>query len=251
MRLATWNLERVSPRAWRRAPAQQRRIAAVDADVWVFTETFTTRSPGDEYRGVFSPAYPQRRPDPDERWTAIWSRWPITVLDEPAPHRRGTVAARIDSPTGPLIVYGTVIAYHGERHHDDGREAQGWEVHRTEIDRQGAEWRRLRAENPGVPIVVAGDLNQGRSGRRSEYGNTAVRQALTDAFDAAGLRCVTEIDLVATGQITERSHVQHIAVSDSIGVVGPVLAWDRVDDTGYRLSDHPTVAVEIDVSPPS
>ncbi|MFM7685722.1 MAG: hypothetical protein ACKPDI_07345, partial [Actinomycetota bacterium] len=68
--------------------------------------------PGDGFEAVFSPPHPDRRPNPDERWTAIWSRWPITPLDDPAPHRRGSVAGMVTTPMGSLIVYGTVIAYH-------------------------------------------------------------------------------------------------------------------------------------------
>lgn len=67
IRIATWNLERCSPRAWRKAPAQDARMAEVHADVWVLTETFTSRSPGDGYEAMFSPAHPERRPDPNER----------------------------------------------------------------------------------------------------------------------------------------------------------------------------------------
>ena len=92
-------------------------MAEVNADIWVLTETFVDRSPGPEFRPVFSPVHPERRPNLDERWTAIWSRWPFKALTDPAPHRRGTVAAMITTPLGQLIVYGTVIAYHGERNH--------------------------------------------------------------------------------------------------------------------------------------
>lgn len=81
IRVATWNLQRCSPLAWRKAPAQRRRIEQVDVDVWVLTETFTSRSPGPGFTGVFSPPHLERRPNPDERWTAVWSRWPIEPLD--------------------------------------------------------------------------------------------------------------------------------------------------------------------------
>jgi len=244
IRIATWNLERCSSSAWSKAPAQQRRLAQVDADIWVLTETFTDRSPVPGFTGVFSPPHPERRPNPDERWTAVWSRWPIEQLDEPAPHRRGTVAARIATPTGPVIVYGTVIAYQHEPTHDDGRPARGWEVHTAEVTRQSAEWQLLRQQHPETPLVVAGDFNQARSGRPRSYGTTATRAAMTDALSRAGLRCLTEVDLVESGAITQRSHVEHICVSDGL-TAAPVLAWDRVDDNGVSVSDHPTLAVDL------
>lgn len=245
IRLATWNLERVSPRAWLRAPAQQRRMTEVAADIWVLTETFVTRSPGKPFAGVFSPPHRERHSDPDERWTAIWSHWPIETVAEPAPHRRGTVTALVTTPEGPLLVYGTVIAYQHEPHHDDGRPARGWEVHAAEVARQVAEWRRLRELFPGVPLVVAGDFNQARSGARWSYGTNAARQALTDGLADAGLVCLTQVDLASAGVVSERSHVEHICVSAELTAESRVLAWDRVDLQGTRLSDHPTIAIDL------
>jgi len=85
-------------------------MTAVNADVWVVTETFVDRVPGEGFDVVFSPPHPDRRPNPDARWTAIWSRWPVTALADPAPHRRGSIAAIVSVPMGRPIVYGTVIA---------------------------------------------------------------------------------------------------------------------------------------------
>jgi hypothetical protein len=200
-RVATWNLERRSSRAWSRAPFQQERMTLVDADIWGLTETFVDRAPDDDFDAVFSPPHPDRRPNPDERWTAIWSRWPIAPLEDPAPHRRGSLAAMISTPMGSLVVYGTVIAYHLELFHDDGRPAGAWEVHLAEIERQAQEWHRIRELHPDIPIVVAGDFNQARSGRRWSYGTDAARQAVTDGLARAGMRCLTEEDLVETGAI--------------------------------------------------
>ena len=193
---------------------------------------------------MFSPPHPERRPDPDERWTAIWSRWPITALDEPAPHRRGTVAAWVDTPIGPVIVYGCVIAWGNEPSFDDGRPARAWEVHTVEVERQRAEWLRIRRRYPDVPMIVAGDFNQGRSGSRWSYGTNAARQAVTDGLGAAGRRCLTEENLEASG-VLSRSHVEHICASLDLEPVGPMLVWDRVDDQGKHLSDHPTIAIDL------
>lgn len=245
VRVATWNLQRHSSRAWSKAPRQRERMEAVAADIWVLTETFVDRSPGDEFDGVFSPPHPDRRPNPNERWTAIWSRWPITSLNDPHPHRRGSLAAVVTSPIGPVIVYGTVIAYHLERFHDDGRPARAWEVHAAEVERQVREWQRLRDLHPSVPLIVAGDFNQARSGRRWSYGTGAARQAVTEGLARAGMRCLTETDLVETGAISDRSHVEHICVTDDLEPVGPLHAWDRFDDHGRELSDHPTLAVDL------
>ena len=243
-RIATWNLERTTSRSWKKAPAQDRRMAEIDADVWVLTETFTDRSPGDGYDGWHSPHHPDRRSDERERWTAVWSRWPITPLDDPPPHRRGTVIVRVEAPIGPIIVYGSVIAWANESSFDDGRPARAWQVHLAEIERQSTEWAAIRRAHPEVPLVVAGDLNQGRSGRRWDYGTSATSSSLTSGLERAGLRCLTEVDLVADG-LVERSHVEHICLDPQLEMTGHVLASDRVDDDGTRLSDHPTIAVDV------
>lgn len=44
--------------------------------------------------------------------------------DDDEPHRHGSIAAPIDSPTRPIIVCGTVIAWANEPHHDDGTRAR-------------------------------------------------------------------------------------------------------------------------------
>jgi endonuclease/exonuclease/phosphatase family metal-dependent hydrolase len=218
-------------------------MADVNADVWVLTETHVDHRPSPAHRhGVFSPPHPERRPD-HERWTAIWSRWPLTPLNDPPPHRRGTVAAMVRAPSGPLIVYGTVIAWANEPHHDDGRPARMWEVHLAEIERQGREWAQLRAEHPGVPLVVAGDFNQDRDGS-NWYGTVATRARLGEALAGAGLVCTTRIDAVACG-LLERNHlIDHICLPPELDAAAEVRCWEPVDGD-QRLSDHPVVAVDL------
>ena len=163
------------------------------------------------------------------------------------PHRRGTVAADIETPLGRMIVYGCVIAWSHKPTFDDGTPAATWEVHAAEIDRQATEWLWLREHHPDRPLVVAGDFNQGRSGRRWDYGTHALRQQLTDRLDQVGLRSLTDLDLVETGQLVQ-SHVQHICVSPELRASGRVHAWERTDESGQRLSDHPTLAADLTVS---
>ncbi len=162
----------------------------------------------------------------------------------PAAHRRGTVSAIVHAPDGPLIVYGTVIAWANEPHFDDGSPARMWQVHLAEIERQAAEWARIRALHPGLPLVVLGDFNQDRDGS-GWYGTAATRAALSDGLDRAGLVCVTEADAVAAGWL-ERSHlVDHICVSAELADGRAVRCWEAIDAAGQRLSDHPTIAIDL------
>lgn len=244
MRIATWNVERPKPNGWKIPPVQLRRMAAVNADVWVLTETHVDHQPTEEHvHRAFCPPYADRRPS-TEVWTAIWSRWPLQELSDPAPHRRGTVTARVETPSGPLIVYGTVIPWANEPRFDDGRRARMWEAHEAEIVRQGNEWQRIRTSYPDLPVIVAGDFNQDRDGS-GWYGKAAARLALTSALQAADLACVTEQDAVASGLLRTDHLVDHICVSAELTERVTVRCWDRIDDTGQRLSDHPTVAIDV------
>lgn len=112
-------------------------MADIDADIWVLTETRASVSPAEGHYGIHTPPHPIRRPDGDERWVSIWSRWPLAPTGL-APDPRRSVSAVVESPLGDLIVYGTVLPWANERG-DDGR-ANMWEVLEREIGRQGREW---------------------------------------------------------------------------------------------------------------
>jgi endonuclease/exonuclease/phosphatase family metal-dependent hydrolase len=155
------------------------------------------------------------------------------------------VATVVSSPEGDLIVYGTVIAWANEPFCDDGDPARMWQVHAAEIDRQGAEWARLRAQHPELPLVVAGDFNQNRDGARW-YGTHAVRDSMTRQLRSAGLRCLTDVDVVAAGMLGSHHLVDHICVSPDLDLVGDLQCWEpREASTSVRLSDHPTVLVTL------
>jgi endonuclease/exonuclease/phosphatase family metal-dependent hydrolase len=218
-------------------------MAAIAADVWVLTETRESIAPESGLYGVSTPPHPERRPDPDERWVSIWSRWPVSATGiEPDPS--GSVSALIERPDGPLLIYGTVLPWANERG-QDGR-ARMWEVHHREIERQGAEWLELRRRFPDVPLIVAGDFNQDRDGS-GWYGTSRGRRLLTDALERASLVCLTAGDVVAEGLLRETHLVDHIAVCQAwrSRQEVAVACWERTDDDGIRLSDHPTVAVDL------
>ena len=219
-------------------------MADVAADIWVLTETHVDYQPTDQHTHVvYCPAHETRR-GVDERWTAIWSRWPLSQIEDPAPNRRGTVAALAETPTGEIVVYGTVIAWANDPVHNDGQPAKMWEVQAAEITRQGADWQKLRQLHPTTPLIVAGDFNQDRDGS-GWYGTKAVRAALGHALREADLVCVTDQDVVATGLLKSDHLVDHICISSGLTISTPILCWERIDESGQRLSDHPTVAIDI------
>jgi endonuclease/exonuclease/phosphatase family metal-dependent hydrolase len=243
LRIATWNLERPSARPGRRRPRQLERLSAVDADVWVLTETRVTFSPAPGYHGLHTPPHPPRRPDEDERWVGIWSRWPLVPTEVP-PDPSGAVSAIVDRPDGPFVVYGTVLPWANERG-DDGR-ARMWEVHHAEVVRQSTDWRDLRARLPELPLLVAGDFNQDRDGS-GWYGSRVGRELLTQGLAEASLVCVTSEDVVAAGKLDRNHLVDHVAISTDMlrDHDVDVHCWEPTDPEGVALSDHPTVAVDL------
>lgn len=234
--VAKWNLERVSTRAWRKLPAQQRAMGAVDADIWVLTETRAAITPSEGYHPLHCP--PLDSHDADERMVSIWSRWPIEPTGL-APRARGAVSGIVQTPDGPVAVFGSVIPYA----HDKGAEGTSrlWQEHYREIKRLGPEWAALAAH---MPVVVAGDLNQDRDGSRV-YGTHQGRAMLTDALEGADLRCLTEQDAVATGLLRGHHLIDHVCASRSLADRWEVSCWEPVDAEGIRMSDHPGVVVHL------
>lgn len=241
VRVATWNLERVSPRSWRKLPAQRAVMEEVDADLWVLTETRTGVAPGEGFHALHCPPRDSGYHAEDERMVSIWSRWPIKPTSV-APRARGAVSGLIHTPAGQLAVFGSVIPYANAKGPDGT--SRMWEEHYAEIERLAEEWMALSAS---TPLVVAGDLNQDRDGS-GRYGTKKGRTILTDAFAAAGLMCLTEADMVAAGQLARHHLIDHIAVSETLGHrAGPVECWEPLNGDGVRMSDHPGVAVSLQI----
>lgn len=243
MRIATWNVERVKPKGWKIAPAQRRRMAEVDADIWILTETHVDHSPGPGYDVVHTPAIPERRPA-DERWVGIWSRYPIAPITDPLPRGRGTLATLVSTPSGDYIIYGCVIAWANEPFLADGSPATMWRAHAETIAQIDHDLELIRDRHRSMPIIIGGDFNQDRDDS-GWYGTNAVRQQLTDVLDRHRLACVTDFDVVAAGLLDNHHLVDHICVPLSLAERATVICWEILDENGVRLSDHPTVAVDL------
>jgi hypothetical protein len=237
--VATWNVERVSMCSWKRFPAIQAAISAVDADIWVLTETRMGLCPAEGYHALHTPGRDHRYEGADERMASIWSRWPITPTGIP-PRARGFVSGLVDAPFGQLAVVGSVIPYASDRGPDGV--SKNWVEHRLEIDWLAEELPQLARM---APVVMAGDLNQDRDGS-GFYGTRTVRAALTDALDGADMVCLTEEDVVAAGKLQYQHLIDHVCVSTTLVERGwTVDCWEPIDADGVRMSDHPGVVVRL------
>lgn len=237
-RIATWNLERPKQNGNVKNQRRLEMLREIDADLWILTETHSTITL-DGYHCLVTPAQPGYHAA-GESFAAIWSRWPI-LRSIPTFDPYFAICAEIDSPVGPLLVFGTIITYANDRGIDG--KSRRWEEHRKSIAAHAADWQRLRADFPDHLLCVAGDFNQSRDGS-GWYEDPQSVANLSSALDQTSLRCVTELDMLAHG--LSRATVDHICLSHPLAAVVQTLgAWEGHTKARERMSDHNGVFVDI------
>ena len=222
-------------------PRRMEKIREVNADLWVLTKTSSVITI-DGYDSLAS----GRDDDfhaPGENYSTIWSRWPILRRVETF-DPSFAVCAEIETPAGPMIVYGTIITYANDRG-SDGK-ARRWEEHRKSIQNHDADWYSLRKKFPDHLFCIAGDFNQSRDGS-GWYEDADSIKLLSAALERNQLVCVTEDDLRAKGGILlSRSSIDHICLSRSLARKSVSLdAWEGTTVDGCRMSDHNGVVIDI------
>jgi len=227
MRIATWNLERPTARKLKKVEALQARMRMIDADVWILTETNSCVSPGSEYQCLESlPITGSERYASGENRTTIWSRLPMGREPIRTHDPETAVCAEIKHGGSLFLIYGTIIPYHA------------------------ADWLRLRKKFPGHHLVVAGDLNQNRDGRRW-YGTKKGRKDLGDALAGVNLDCATEgaIKPIKEGDLVNPT-VDHICLDKDLATLfTDVRGWPAGETAaGKRLTDHTGVYVDVAIS---
>lgn len=241
MRIATWNLERPDPADVAVNQARMEKICEVDADLWILTETHEVIDLSNTHYGAAT-APSTRKSLPGESCATVWSRWPILRrIDTSDPSE--AVCVEVAHPEGPLLVYGSIIAYAGYKG-PDGK-SRVWEEHYRFIEWHGDDWKRLRAEFPGYHLITGGDYNQNRDGARW-YGTRKGRDLLTMTLSEACLKCVTEEDFMKAGKLQDRHTVDHLCMDQTLAArVVSVDAWERNRSDGMKLSDHSGVCAEL------
>lgn len=237
MRIGTWNVEYAAGADKNRLRFD--RLNDEKADIWVLTETHDDLNLSETHRAVSTVQRPTGRAG--GRWTTIWTRWAVrevVAVDDPV----RTTAALIDAPSGPLLVYGTVLPWGTDPGPTGG--ARGW----TEMDRvlplQLAEWRRLRARYPEAALVVAGDFNVNLGGPHY-YGTERARKVLRAGLEELQLGCATESDRVPSGALVHPP-IDHIVVPAAwLPRTTVSSAWEGRDPHGRGLSDHSGLVVEV------
>ena len=242
LRIATWNLERPKQNGHSRNLRRIEKIHEINADLWVLTETRSAIAL-DGYSCLASPSQPGYHSN-GESFAAIWSRWPIRRA-VPTFDPYFAVCAEVNSPAGPMLVFGTIITYANDPGSDGT--SRRWEEHRKSIASHASDWNRLRDEYPNHLFCVAGDFNQSRDGSGWYEDAESVRK-LSLALDQSSLQCVTELDMQAHG--LSRATVDHICLSRELAIrVRAIGAWEGKTNDGSKTSDHNGVFIDVDPQP--
>jgi endonuclease/exonuclease/phosphatase family metal-dependent hydrolase len=249
--IATWNLERPELHSAERREAIQRKIGEIDADIWVLTET-SEQVVIDGYHSLATPTLSLRQAD--ERTTMLWSRWPLREVpvllgtrateDPPRVYPSYTVSSRdtaptvcaiVEAPGTPLLLYGTVIAHFADRG-IHGTSEYNHEQYET-ILAQTRDWRRLRAEYPDLPMVIAGDFNATCDARNRPTVKSC--EQLRSTLKELELEC-----------LTASYWIDHICVSAQIATGAVVADWqqqylDTRSQSLKHVSDHSGVSATL------
>ncbi len=240
MRIATWNLERPRSGSAAKNKAILDQLIAIDADVWVLTET----SDAIKLSGYFAASSPpvSGYHAAGANFTTVLSRWPIGCR-LPTQSSSLSVCVEVAAPTGPCLVYGTIMPYANYRG-ADGQSKRSVE-HCRSISAHQADWKRLRAEFPAHSIVVAGDFNQSRDGS-GWYEDAESARALSAALAECGLACSTQEDFRRSFGL-DRAAIDHVCIGGPLGAISArVEAWPGTTAGGLRVSDHNGVLVSAD-----
>lgn len=251
--IATWNLNRPAATPNVRTQAMHAQIAAVQADIWVLTETHANLIlPG--YQSLATPNVGHKSQGLTTAMLWVREDWGMETIDvfpdlpeHEEPMRtwpsftvssRDTapaVCAIIKTPTGNIMVYGTVMTYFGDRgpwgtspfNHE---QLQATQAHHCD-------WHRLRKAYGELPFIVAGDFNATCDERN--YPSKQICTALRTAITANRLHC-----------LTSKHWIDHICIScehyesSEVHVCNPRYVSPR-SNTSAPISDHHCVVATI------
>lgn len=238
LRIGTWNVEYAAGEE--RNVLRHARLMSKPAGIWILTETHDDLDLSETHAAVSTTQRPTGRKG--GRWVTIWTQWPVLQRIAVGDATR-TVGTLLDTPVGPLAVYGTVLPWHSDPGSGDSP-AKSWSEQDRVLPLQLAEWRAIQDSLPGVPLVVAGDLNMNLGGKHY-YGTKRGRKALRDGLADLGLGCATEYDRLPEG-VLQYSPIDHIVVPiDWLERTHVEDAWEGTNEDGRKLTDHSGLLIHV------
>jgi len=220
LRIATWNVERPTLFS-NRVPAINAELKKVAADIFILTETNSCISPGEGYSVCSTlPLAPDKDGDyykQGELRVSIYSVFPIKE-SLPVTNPDTTVCALIDTPYGPLAVYGCIIGIHGR--------GKGFDI---DLQQQIEDLSLLSKQHQ---VCYAGDFNVSFCDKY--YTKKEAKKLLEESFSKYTMRNLTA-DIPA--------NIDHIAISEAFlkGTSIQKSCWNEEK----KLSDHKGVMVTL------
>lgn len=240
MRIATWNVESLKTLTPERKSAFHGAMAGVDADVWVLTETWTTFSPGPDYRLLArSQTAEDLKPWPDRCWVSIWTKPPLVAMPlKVHRHSDRMAGGRIETPgRADIVIVGTVLPWNGDKLWPKATDFC------AAVASQAEEWGALRGDPDGCTLVVAGDFNQSVP-YEQWYGSKTGEVAVNSALRELDLLCLTDGNCPLAG----RPRIDHICVGrnglapDCLPRIG---GWAIPTVNDRPVTDHSGVYVDL------
>ncbi len=248
LKIATWNLDHASNSS-RPVPAQIELLEMIGADILVLTETCERV---DLHEHKYMCATPHRKNRYGKYWSTIWSKWKISHQID-CHDNETAVCVQIATPSGHLIVYGTILTWKNDPGTDPRRRSPAWAEHDKSIVDHGNDWRAIQDNYPGIPFIVAGDFNQTRDGSRA-YCSPNGLQLLDEQLERNALVAITDEDFGANGKLSPdpkkgryRHNVDHICITESCLQVEHVGSWNHFTGS-TELSDHNGVFADLKMS---
>ncbi len=216
----------------------RRSMKTVDADVWVFTETWLDFSPAEGYK-LATETSKANDLSANRRWAAIWVKSSLDV--EPQFIQRNSdrmVCTRI-SKLGhqDVIVVGTVLPWPGDSRHPTAAEFC------KALKDQVILWSGLWGTPRTSTFVVAGDFNQSLP-RQGNFGSVDGERELLNALKLHDLFCLTP----GNDPLTNTPRIDHICVSRN-GLQPPFFpeasTWNTPCIGEKKITDHSGAYVDL------
>jgi endonuclease/exonuclease/phosphatase family metal-dependent hydrolase len=243
LRIATWNLDHAKNSS-RPIDLQRAIILQKKPDIIVLTETCEAVNLTDDGYHV---VYPDKKNEYGKYDSAIWSKYPLFKSFKTTDEELSVCALTTSTPLGDVMVYATIIPYHGYKGKD--KQSGGWVEHYKAIKRIDNDLTRLQMEfSKSIPLFVAGDFNQTRDGSKGTYGTAEGRQMLSETLERNNLTCLTEINYKLKPDPKNgwpRNNVDHICMTRGAFSVVASEAWNHFTEDGIYLSDHNGVYVDL------
>jgi len=245
LKIANWNLERVSPQQ-ERAQRIYKEMLEVSADIWVLTETHKEITLESFYSISCEEIDSELKSK--ECWSSILSRYPVESLNNYVSDKKRCVACKLEHPKfGLIIVYALVLPWIGSAWNGlSSREGIAFE---SALAMYQADWEKLQKVYPDALHIVAGDFNQSMASWHY-YGSMRNRSKLEVALNETNLHAITSEgnDPIARDSAPEAC-IDHICISNkAVECITSTKRWPNTDKPDKRLSDHFGVFITLESS---